>query len=52
MAVCQVVAPYEGLLRKTGPRQITIAVSNMKNVEIIVDNIDLNVVERQVKQTY
>ena len=45
----QVVAPYSGVLRKTGPRQITIAVSDMSNVEIILDNIDLNVAETQAR---
>ena len=39
------MAPYSGSLRKTGPRQITITVSEMSNVEIILDNIDLNVAD-------
>ena len=47
------VAPYSGSLRKTGPRQITIAVSEMSNVEIILDNIDLNVAdETQARHIY
>ncbi|KAI0234744.1 hypothetical protein LSAT2_014923 [Lamellibrachia satsuma] len=44
----KIVAPYGGRLRKTGPRQITISVSNMKNVEIIIDNVELNVDEKVV----
>ncbi|KAI0239587.1 hypothetical protein LSAT2_009687 [Lamellibrachia satsuma] len=44
----QIVAPYGGRLRKTGSRQITISVGNMKNVEIIIDNVELNVEEKEV----
>ena len=43
----QIVAPYGGRLRKTGSRQITISVGNMKNVEIIIDNVELNVEEKE-----
>ena len=30
-----------------GSLQVTISVSNMKNVDVIVNNVELNVVERQ-----
>ena len=48
----QIVAPYGGELTKTGPRQITIIVREMKNVVIVVDNIDLDVKEKEVSFTF
>ena len=30
-----------------GSQQITISVSNMKNVDVIINNVELNVVEKQ-----
>ena len=34
-------------MKKTGAFQITISVSNMKKVDVIIDNIDLNVIENK-----
>ena len=34
-------------MKKTGAFQVTISVSNMKKVDVIIDNIDLNVIENK-----
>ena len=31
-----------------GSQQVTISVSNMKNVDVIINNVELNMVEKQV----
>ena len=34
-------------MKKTGAFQVTISVSNMNEVDVIIDNIDLNVIENK-----
>ena len=43
----QIVAPYGGQLKKTGPREVTIAVNDMKSVMATISNVDLNVGEKE-----
>ena len=32
----------------TGSQQVTISVNNMKNMDVIIDNVELKVVDKQV----
>ena len=43
----QIVAPYGGQLKKTGPREVTITVNEMKSVLATISNVDLNVDEKE-----
>ena len=43
----QIVAPYGGLLKKTGPREVTITVNEMKSVMATISNVDLKVDEKE-----
>ena len=43
----QIVAPYGGKLEKTGPREVTITVNEMKSVKATISNVDLNVDETE-----
>ena len=36
----------------TGSQQVTISVSNIKNVDVIIDNVDLKVVEKEASLDY
>ncbi|KAK2165039.1 hypothetical protein NP493_1368g00012 [Ridgeia piscesae] len=42
-----IVAPYGGKLEKTGPREVTITVNEMKSVKATISNVDLNVDETE-----
>ena len=43
----QIVAPYGGQLKKTGPREVTITVNEMNSVKATISNVDLNVDEKE-----
>ena len=44
----QVVAPYGGVLEKTGDRQVTIKIDEMKDMIVVIDNIDLTIAKPRV----
>ena len=47
MTMPQIAAPYGGQLKITGPREVTITVNEMNRVTAIINNIDLNVIEKE-----
>ena len=43
----EIVAPYGGQLTKTGSRQVTIKIDEMKDMVVVLDNIDLNIANQR-----
>ena len=43
----QIVAPYGGKLKRTGPREVAITVNEMNSVMVTISNVDLNVDEKE-----
>ena len=48
----EIVAPYGGKLKKTGPRQVTISVKDMTNVDVVIDNVEVNLEDSEASCTY
>ena len=47
MHLSQIVAPYGGQLKRTGPNEVTITVNEMSGVVAIISNVDFNVDEKE-----